>query len=156
MFLALFLDNFGYKITTMKILKTVSISFLLGVAVLNSTAFGKNNNVSINFSDIPVKTVCIKNAAAADANKFFSEATVLFFEVYKAGSKDEVAKIIASLKKDAAVESVTEGKLTGDYQSITITLKSAKNKAWFASEFKKAGLNTVRINNNPIVEVDKM
>lgn len=140
----------------MKILKSLSISFLLGVAVLNSTAFANNNSISVNFSDIPVKTVCIKNAAAADVNKFFSQTTMLFFEVYKAGSKEEVAKIIASLKSDAAVESVTEGKLTGDYQSITITLKSAKNKAWFASEFKKAGLNTVRINNNPIVEVEKM
>ena len=140
----------------MKILKTLSVSFLLGVAMLNSAAFGKNNTVSVRFSDIPVKTVCIKNPAAADANKFFSEATVLSFEVYKAGSADEVAKIVSSLKKDDAVESVTEGKSTGDYQQITITLKSAKNKAWFASEFKKAGLNTVRINNNPIVEVDKM
>ncbi|MEO6303237.1 MAG: hypothetical protein ABIP51_08690, partial [Bacteroidia bacterium] len=103
-----------------------------------------------------VKTVCIKNPAAADAGKFFSEVTVVSFEIYKAGSQDEVAKIAASLKKDAAVESVTEGKATGDYQSMTLVLKSAKNKAWFASEFKKAGLNTVRINNNPIVEVDKM
>ncbi|MBA3682153.1 MAG: hypothetical protein H0W73_13495 [Bacteroidetes bacterium] len=140
----------------MKILKTLSVSFLLGVAVLNSTAFGKNTGVSVNFSEIPVKTVCIKHAAAVDANAFFSQVTMLSFEVYKAGSADEVAKIVSSLKKNAAVESVTEGKLNGDYQQITITLKSAKNKAWFASEFKKAGLNTVRINNNPIVEVDKM
>jgi hypothetical protein len=140
----------------MKILKTLSLSFLLGVAMTNSTAFGKNNIVSINFSEIPVKTICIKNPAAADANKFFSETKMVSFEVYKAGSADEIAKIIASLKKDAAVESVTEGKLNGDYQAFTITLKSAKNKAWFATEFKKAGLNTIRINNNPIVEVDKM
>ena len=140
----------------MKILKTLSVSFLLGVAMINSTAFGKNNTVSINFSDIPSKTICIKNPAAADANKFFSETKMLFFEVYKPGSQEEVSKMIASLKKDAAVESVTEGKMVGDYQGITVVLKSTKNKAWFATEFKKAGLNTIRINNNPIVEVEKM
>jgi hypothetical protein len=140
----------------MKILKALSVSFLLGATMLNSTAFGKNTGVSVNFSEIPAKTVCIKNAAAANVDNFFSQVTFLSFEVYKPGSADEVAKIVSNLKKDAAVESVTEGKLTGDYQQITITLKSAKNKTWFASEFKKAGLNTVRINNNPIVEVDKM
>ena len=140
----------------MKILKTLSISFLLGAAMVNSTVSANNNNVTINFSEIPAKTVCIKNAAAADVNKFFSEVTVLTFEVYKAGSAADVAKIVASLKKSNAVESVTEGNVTGDYHAITLTLKSAKNKAWFATEFKKAGLNTIRINNNPIVEVEKM
>jgi hypothetical protein len=140
----------------MKILKTLSVSFLLGAAMVNSTAYAVTSNTVIIFSEIPAKTVCIKNPSAADVNKFFAETTVLSFEVFKAGSADEIAKIVASLKKNSAVESVSEGKLTGDYQSMTLTLKSAKNKAWFASEFKKAGLNTIRINNNPIVEVDKM
>jgi len=140
----------------MKILKALSVSFLLGATMLNSKAFAKNTPVSVNFSEIPAKTVCIKHPAAADANSFFSQATVVSFEVYKVGSKDELATIVSSLKKANGIESVSEGKLNGDYQAITITLKSAKNKAWFASEFKKAGLNTVRINNNPIVEVDKM
>lgn len=140
----------------MKILKTLSVSFLLGAAMINSTASASTINTVINLSEIPAKTVCIKNPSAADVNKFFSATTVLSFEVYKAGSKEEITKIINLLKKDADVESVSEGKLTGDYQSITLTLKSAKNKAWFATEFKKAGLNTIRINNNPIVEVDKI
>ena len=140
----------------MKILKALSVSFLLGMATLNSTVFANNTVVSVNFSEIPVKTVCIKHAAASNADNFFAQATFLSFEVYKPGSKEELANIISSLKKANGVESVTEGKLNGDYQAITITLKSTKNKAWFASEFKKAGLNTVRINNNPIVEVDKM
>ncbi|MDO8999714.1 MAG: hypothetical protein Q7W45_08115 [Bacteroidota bacterium] len=140
----------------MKILKSLSISLLLGAAIVNSNAFGKNNTSIVNFSEIPAKTVCIKNPNAVDVNKFFSETTILSFEIYKPGSKEEITKIINSLKKDAAVETVSEGKLTGDYQSITLTLKSTKNKAWFAAEFKKAGLNTIRINNNPIVEVDKM
>lgn len=140
----------------MKILKALSISCLLGASVINSTTVANNNSNVTNFTGIPAKTVCIKNPNAADVNKFFSETTVLSFEVYKAGSADEIAKIVASLKNNKGVESVTEGKLTGDYKSMTLTLKSAKNKAWFASEFKKAGLNTIRINNNPIVEVEKM
>lgn len=140
----------------MKILKTLSISFLLGAAMINSSAVANTNIIASNYSEIPAKTVCIKNPAAVDVNKFFSEATVLSFEVYKAGSAEEVTKMINMLKKSFAVESVIEGKLNGDYQSITLTLKSAKNKSWFATEFKKVGLNTIRINNNPIVEVDKM
>ena len=138
----------------MKILKTLSVSFLLGATTVSSAAIDKTNVITVNFSDIPAKTVCIKNPAAADVNKFFSEATTLTFEVYKAGSKAEVEKIISSFKKDSNVESAVEGKSTGDFQAITITLKSAKDKAWFATEFKKAGLTTVRINNNPIVEVE--
>lgn len=108
------------------------------------------------YSETPAKTIIIKHPDAADANVYFSKSTVVSFEVYKAGTKDEVAKMIKSLKSDANVQSVSEGSLTGDYQSITITLKAAKNKAWFASEFKKAGLNHIKINNNPVVEVEKM
>jgi hypothetical protein len=140
----------------MKILKTLSISFLLGAAMINSTASANTNIVAVNFSEIPAKTIFIKNPAAANLNEFFSEVTVLSFEVYKAGSAADVAKIIASFKKSSNIESVTEGKLNGDYQSITLTLKSAKDKAWFSSEFKKAGLNNIRVNNNPIVEVEKL
>ena len=78
--------------TIMKILKALSISCLLGAAMINSTAVANNNSIINNFIEIPAKTVCIKNPNAADVNKFFSETTVLSFEVYKAGSADEIAK----------------------------------------------------------------
>jgi hypothetical protein len=35
-------------------------------------------------------------------------------------------------------------------------LKLNKNKAWFIKSFKKAGLKTIKINNNPIIEIDKI
>jgi hypothetical protein len=64
---------------------------------------------------------------------------------------------VTALKSDPAVESVNVGALTGgSYQAITITLKIAQNKAWFINEFKRAGLNTIKINNNPVVEVEKI
>lgn len=138
----------------MKILKTLLASVILTVGAVNSVS-ASNTPTSV-YSETPAKTICIKHPSAADANAFFAKTTVLMFEVYKAGSKDEVAKIIKTLKADANIESCNEGTLTGDYQAITINLKSAKDKAYFITLFKKAGLNHIKINNNPVVEVDKM
>jgi hypothetical protein len=140
----------------MKILKTLSLSILLSGAFVSSSLVANENMLHVYFSETPAKTICIKNSAASNTDTYFASTTVISFEVYKAGSAEDVAKIIKTLKKDGAVESCVEGALTGDYQAITLTLKSAKNKAWFVNQFKKAGLNTIKINNNPIVEVDKM
>ena len=140
----------------MKILKTLSLSLVLTGAMVNSALANTRVN-SVYSNETPAKTVIIKHALANDANKFFSSSTVISFEIYKPGTKEELAKIVASLKKDPAVESVNEGVVTGgDYYAMTIVLKSEKNKAWFVAEFKKAGLNTIKMNNNPIVEVDKL
>jgi ABC-type glycerol-3-phosphate transport system substrate-binding protein len=139
----------------MKMFKTLSLSALLTLAAVN-TASATSAVVSAFYNETPVKTVVIKHPMANDAAKFFSSSKIVNFEIYKPGTKEEVAKIIASLKKDAAVESVNEGVVTGDYHAVTIVLKSEKNKEWFAAEFKKAGLNTIKMNNNPIVEVDKL
>ena len=81
----------------MKILKTLSVYFLLGAAMINSTASASTINTVINLSEIPAKTVCIQNPSAAVVNKFFSETTVLSFEVYKSGSKEEITKIAEEL-----------------------------------------------------------
>jgi hypothetical protein len=136
----------------MKIIKSLLVACLITVTgttvSLASTA--------VVYNETPAKTIVIKHPDAADANKFFSKSTMLFFEVYKAGSKEELANIIKALKSDKNVESVTEGNVAGDYQGITIVLKSTKDKAWFATQFKKAGLNHIKINNNPVVEVSKM
>lgn len=137
----------------MKILKTLLISFMLTGAAVNASAVTTSLAV---YNETPAKTIVIKHPEAASADKYFAKSTVVMFEVYKAGTKDEVAKIIKSLQSDANVESATEGKLTGDYQAITLTLKSTKDKAWFVKQFKKAGLNHIKINNNPVVEIEKL
>ncbi|MES2680962.1 MAG: hypothetical protein V4635_13805 [Bacteroidota bacterium] len=139
----------------MKMFKILSLSALLTFAAV-STASATSGSVSAFYNETPVKTVVIKHPMANDAAKFFSSSKIVNFEIYKPGSKEEFAKIIASLKKDAAVESVNEGTVNGDYHAVTIVLKSEKNKEWFAAEFKKAGLNTIKMNNNPIVEVEKL
>lgn len=136
----------------MKIIKTLLILCLL----TGSRAVANPILKSTFYSEIPAKTICIKHPDASNPDKYFSTSTNVMFEVYKAGSKDEISKIIGILKSDSNVESATEGRLTGDYQAITISLKNTKDKAWFVALFKKAGLNTIRINNNPIVSVEKM
>lgn len=136
----------------MKIIKTLLISCLLTGSVAGAIPILN----TIFYSEIPAKTICIKHPDASNPDKYFSTSTNVMFEVYKAGSKDEISKIIGILKSDSNVDSATEGRLTGDYQAITISLKNTKDKAWFVALFKKAGLNTIRVNNNPIVSVDKM
>ena len=140
----------------MKIIKTLSVSLLLAGAMISSTAAAKVNPVVVNYAETPAKTVCIKHPAAADANAYFSSATLISFEVYKVGSAEDVAKVIKAFKNDSNVELAEMGKLTGDYQAFTISLKTAKNKSWFVNTLKKAGLNTIKINNNPIVAVEQL
>lgn len=136
----------------MKIIKILLITCLFA-----GTAAMANPVLDATFySEIPAKTICIKHPNASEPDKFFSTSTNLMFEVYKAGSKEEIEKIIKMLKSDSNVQSASEGRLTGDYQAITISLKNPKDKAWFVALFKKAGLNTIRINNNPIVSIDKI
>ena len=140
----------------MKIIKTLTFTLLFAVAVVNSSIYGFNKSLVLKIDDTPSKTICIKNPAASNTTDFFSNTIQFSFEIFKAGSKDDVLKIINSFKNDAAVESCSEGVLTGDYLAISLTLKSNKNKAWFIKSFKKAGLKTIKINNNPIVEIEKI
>ena len=139
----------------MKILRIISFSVLLVGAVVSPTINAANSSTVV-LADIPAKTVCIKHPEAADANKYFAAATVVNFEVYKAGSIANVEKIVKLLSEDKNVESCTAGKVTGDFSAITLSLKSAKNKAYFVGLFKKAGLTTVKLNNNAPVEADKL
>ena len=139
----------------MKIFKIISLSLLLAStsvsSFLNATTVNKNSLVNI-----PEKTVCIKHPDATDANKYFSTATIINFEVYKIGSADEVQKLIKILSADANVESCNAGTVTGDFSAFTLSLKSAKNKAYFVALIKKAGLLHIKINNNAAVEADKI
>jgi hypothetical protein len=136
----------------MKLAKTFALSlFIFGMGV--AVAAPVSNKAVVKFADIPVKTVVIKNPEAADANKYFSTTTTVTFWLYKGGSADEVTQ---KLKKNSDVANCGSGKLTGDYQEMTVTLKTAKDKAFWASLFKSAGLGHIKINNNEIVEVDKM
>jgi hypothetical protein len=140
----------------MKLFKILSLSLVLSTTLLSATP-PHFLQLLVAYNEIPARTIILKHPMAADANKYFASGTFFHFEVYKPGSSDDVAKILAALKSDPAVESVSLGALTGgDYQAITLTLKTAQNKAWFISEFKKAGLNTIRINNNPVVAIEKI
>ena len=137
-------------------LRTLPVSLLLAIVLISIPVYGKVHTPAMYYAETPARTIVIKHPAANDPATFFSSGTMFAFEVYKAGSADEVAMIIKAMSKDPNVESCTEGRLTGDYKAFMLTLKSAKDKAWFAALFKKAGLNTIKINNNPIVEVEKM
>jgi hypothetical protein len=139
----------------MKILKNL-LTAVFAICILIKTNPSSAAVYSALSGETPVKTICIKNPNAGDVANFFASTKVLNFEIYKAGDKADLKKIITALKSDANVESVTEGVLTGDYQAITLVLKKEQKKEWFITTFKKAGLNTIKINNNPIVEEDKL
>ncbi len=140
----------------MRILRNIALAVLI-TSVSQPVLAGKDfTGAGILYSETPAKTICIKSPAADNTNGFFSSTTTLFFEVYKAGNKEEIAAIVKTLSKNSNVRSCSEGLLTGDYQAFTIDLKSTMDKAAFVKLFKSAGLNTIKINNNPVVAVDKM
>lgn len=137
----------------MKIFKSLLVAALLGGPVA-----GVNASVAshIVINQYPAKTVCIKHPQATNVNQFFSGANVLMFEIYKGGTEAEIGQIVKALEADPNIESAVMGPLTGDFQAVTITLKSNKDKAWFMKQFKKAGLTHIKINNNQPVELDKL
>lgn len=113
-------------------------------------------NFAIAQSNLQAGTVVIKHPSADNAGTFFSGATMYTFEVYKPGSAQDLAKIVGAFQRDKDVESFSVGTLTGDYQAFTLVLKSKKNKAWFSTAFKAAGLSFVRLNRAEPVAVDKL
>ncbi|MBK7309803.1 MAG: hypothetical protein KBG47_08935 [Bacteroidia bacterium] len=130
---------------------------ICAMILFGSLAVNANSgNDVIIVKEIPAKTICIKNGMANDVNTFFSNATSLFFEVYKPGTKADLVAMIDKLKAVDGVENASAGTINGDYYAITLTLKTKKDKAWFAKAFAAAGLEYIKINNNEIVEVAKL
>jgi hypothetical protein len=130
---------------------------ICAMILFGSLAVNANSgNDVIIVKEIPAKTICIKNGMANDVNTFFSNATSLFFEVYKPGTKADLVAVIDKLKAVDGVENASAGTINGDYYAITLTLKTKKDKAWFAKAFAAAGLEYIKINNNEIVEVAKL
>ncbi|MBK6523878.1 MAG: hypothetical protein IPG08_17090 [Sphingobacteriaceae bacterium] len=130
---------------------------ICAMILFGSLAVNANSgNDVIIVKEIPAKTICIKNGMANDVNTFFSNATSLFFEVYKPGTKADLVAMIDKLKAVDGVENASAGTINGDYYAITLTLKTKKDKAWFAKAFAAVGLEYIKINNNEIVEVAKL
>lgn len=136
----------------MNAIKILSLSLLLTSATVKLNANEAKQLISV-FTEYPAKTVCIKHPAAENINAYFSEATMISFEIFKIGDKDA---FIQSLKSNSDVESVDEGVLTGDFQMITITMRTAKNKAWFVALMKRAGAHDIKINNMPLKALDEL
>ncbi|MFN7911510.1 MAG: hypothetical protein ACK5QC_06765 [Bacteroidota bacterium] len=139
----------------MKLFKILALGLSLSITAANASAL-TTSALSIKLTNMPDKTICLKHPQAANTDKFFSSTTMLSFEIYKPGNTDFVKAVIASLKSDPNVQSVTEGAVTGDFYAVTISLKSAQSKQWFINSFKKAKLANIKINNNEVVSVDKM
>lgn len=139
----------------MKLIKTLALSLMLSTVSYTATATNKLITVT-KAVNIPDKTICIKNPNAADPNKFFSTVTMLNFEIYKPGNAEFVNSVVETLKKNPSVESVTIGKVTGDFHAVTLVLKSANSKEFFVANFKRAGLSNIKINNNEAISLDKL
>jgi hypothetical protein len=99
--------------------------------------------------EYPPMTVIIKSPAAENRDTYFSQGTTYSFEVFKGNG--EIEHIVKSFKADPKVASVNTGKVTGDYFSITLSLKSKADRQWFGKAFSNAGLTHVKINNQPVV-----
>lgn len=134
----------------MKIIKAFALSIILLSAVC---AKADQSAAILCIAETPAKTVIIKNSAAGNVDQFFATSTSISFEVYKIG--DDKA-VLTQIKKNKDVQSCEAGKATGDYQSVTVTLKSAKDKAFWVALFKSAGLNNIKINNSEIMPVEKI
>ena len=66
----------------MKKIAIYTFALLLGATSVSNAEVLLNLSQNV-IKENPPKTICIKNAQAADATKFFSTTTSLFFEVYK-------------------------------------------------------------------------
>lgn len=139
----------------MKVFKTLALACLLAGAATNGSASNLIPPVKLQEST-PARTIVIKNMEAEDLDKFFSNVTMLNFEVYKVGSKADIANLIAEVQKQAGVESLNLGVTTGDYQAFTLVLKKAQTKQWFVALFKQAGLDHIKVNRRPVVQVEKL
>lgn len=119
------------------------------------SASSYRNTIRFSLKETPAKTICIKHP---DANKasFFSTVTILHFEVYKPDTKADIVTIVDKLSKDPHVQSCNVGKQTGDYYAIHLILNKAADKAWFISTFKSLGLNTIKLNNAEVTDVEKI
>ena len=130
-----------------------SIQFLFAALLLQLSAF---SFISVsNFADLPSKSVVIKAAGANDVNAFFSTTKVIAFHIYKAGSSEELEAMVKKLRESAGVEQVIQGKTTGDYTGINVTLKEVKNKSYWIELFRNAGFSQIKINNSDPVPVEK-
>jgi len=139
----------------MKIIKTLSLSIIIVLANLQVSAFNFENNLTVSI-ETPAKTVCIKAAGANNANVFFSTSSAVAFEIYKPGNAEELSAIVKKLKATDGVENVMTGKATGDYQMLNVVLKTNKDKTYWISLFKAAGCGHIKLNADPIVELDKI
>ena len=138
----------------MKYFKTAVLALFLSSLTVNQTVASEAMVIEHIFLNYPAKTIVIKNMAADDTKTFFSTSQVYNFEVYQAGK--DMPAIIASLLSDKSVANCIAGTVVGDFTSVTLVLKTNKDKAWFISQFKKAGLNTIKINQKEVQNVDKM
>lgn len=135
----------------MQILKTLSLTLLLSAATVSvSSAQTTPKTVS---SETQPKTVIVKHPAANDPATYFSMSPMFNFEIYKPG---DINKIVDILAKDPDVQMAKVGGVNGDYYMINFSVKSIKDKTWFAALFKKAGIEMVKINNNPPIDVEKL
>ncbi len=131
----------------------------LFAATLSFTSVNAINTIKSSYSivkEVPEKTICIKNAQATDAANYFSNTTQFYFEVFKPGTKADLTAIIEKLNHTEGVQSCTPGNVTGDYYGITLTLKSKKDKVWFAKVCKDAGLGHIKINNTEAISIEKL
>lgn len=136
-------------------MKTIRNSILLLFCIFSIYSF-TNLNVKKLLLDYPAKTIVIKNPMASNISTFFSSNKMLEFEIYKVGSPADLKLVLQNISNNKEVMSCNSGAIAGDFTHITLVLKSNKDKAWFVTLFKKAGLGFIKINQAEVIAIDKL
>jgi hypothetical protein len=129
--------------------------FQLFFAMLLASFVFSNYSVNAQQNETPKDTLVIKHPAATDLSRFFSGSTVYNLWIYspKPAALDELIK---TFKNEKVVQDCTMGAAAGEYSEIVINLKEAKNKDWFISRFKEAGILFIKVNNNGAIAIEKI
>ncbi|MCU0360387.1 MAG: hypothetical protein MUF75_06650 [Bacteroidia bacterium] len=131
--------------------------FLLILLVLVSVGFYNFSKAPGKFhqtSAIPPKTVYLKHPLAANLDVFFAQTTVFTLYIFQSGSTQDLKLLIKKLSQDKALNSCVTGSVNGDFQAVEVSLKQIQNKAWFVKWLKNAGLQTIKINSDPVKSID--
>lgn len=132
---------------------TLIAVILFGTLYFSATEF---SHPLLRAQVVPPKTVVLKHPAAGQLNSFFAQTTVFTLYLYQYGTQQDLQALLLKLKKDKAVNSCVLGTLTGDYQALEVSLKQAQSKSWFVLWLKNAGLNSLKINNDPVKLLDQI
>jgi hypothetical protein len=96
--------------------------------------------------NLPNKTIVLTDPGVEQPGAFLPGVEILRFSVYKAGSTDDVKKMLRSLSGTDGIKKVSEGPVSGDMKEFVIELNAPRDLAWYRNTFTKAGFKYIKLN----------